>query len=52
VAPDGVEELLAAEEWGCPPWVIAEAPSIWMERWIALRIERARKWERDHANEH
>lgn len=33
--------LLAAEDWGIPPWrVVAECDEYWWKRWIALRQAR------------
>ena len=39
--PDWVPVLLAAEEWGVPPWTIEEQVTAeWWERWLMLRNER------------
>lgn len=34
-------ELVAAETWGVPPWVVEEGPAVWMDRWVALLEARA-----------
>lgn len=40
--PDWVPVLLAAEEWGQPPWVIEEQVTAeWWERWSCYRNEKA-----------
>lgn len=40
--------LEIAAEWGLPPWQIeAEAPAVWVDRWVALRVARNEKAKRD-----
>ena len=31
--PDWSQELLAAEDWGVPPWVVHNGSAVWFERW-------------------
>ena len=37
------EVLLAAAEWGCPPWEVAGggSPALWFFRWRVLADQRA-----------
>ncbi|MCK9357718.1 MAG: hypothetical protein M0R22_11345 [Dehalococcoidia bacterium] len=38
-----------ATEWGIPPWQIeAEAPALWADRWVALRVERGKRVKHDN----
>lgn len=29
-----------AAEWGLPPWQVEEAPAVWVDRWVTLRVAR------------
>ncbi len=48
--------LLAAEQWGVPPWVIEEeAPALWMARWTELhnaRAEQVKRREKERGRQH
>lgn len=33
--------LMAAREWGTPPWEVARAPAKWVARWLAEQDIRA-----------
>jgi len=37
-----------ASEWGIPPWQIeADAPAVWVDRWVALRLAQNEQAKRD-----
>ncbi len=40
--------LALAKEWGVTPWALeADAPAVWVDRWLAVTNMQAEKVERD-----